>query len=33
VENAEAAAVAEKAGIPVIMDRCIYQEWLRLLNA
>ena len=32
VENAEAAAVAEEAGIPVIMDRCIYKEWLRLLN-
>ncbi len=32
VENAEAAAVAEAAGIPVVMDRCIYKEWLRLLN-
>ena len=20
------------AGIPVVMDRCIYKEWLRLLN-
>lgn len=32
VENAEAAAVAGAAGIPVVMDRCIYQEWLRLCN-
>ncbi len=32
VENATAAAVAEAAGIPVIMDLCIYKEWLRLLN-
>ena len=32
VENAAAAAAAENAGIPVIMDRCLYKEWLRLLN-
>jgi predicted CoA-binding protein len=32
VANAEAAAVAERAGIPVVMDRCIYKEWLRLIN-
>jgi uncharacterized protein len=32
VENEAAAAVARAAGIPVIMDRCIYKEWLRLLN-
>ena len=33
VENVEAAGVAEAAGIPTIMDRCIYKEWLRLMNA
>ena len=32
VENAAAATVAENAGIPVIMDRCLFKEWLRLLN-
>lgn len=32
VVNEEAAAVASQAGIPVVMDRCIYKEWLRLLN-
>ena len=32
VENAAAATAAEAAGIPVIMDRCLYKEWLRLLN-
>ena len=32
VENEAAAAAARAAGIPVIMDRCIYKEWLRLLN-
>lgn len=32
VEHAEAAARAEASGVPVVMDRCIYKEWLRLLN-
>lgn len=32
VENEDAAAIAREAGVPVIMDRCIYKEWLRLLN-
>jgi predicted CoA-binding protein len=32
VINQDAAAVATDAGIPVVMDRCIYKEWLRLLN-
>ncbi len=32
VEHAEAAARARDAGIPVVMDRCIYKEYLRLLN-
>ncbi len=32
VVNEEAAKVARDAGLTVIMDRCIYKEWLRLLN-
>jgi uncharacterized protein len=32
VHNEQAADTARQAGIPVIMDRCIYKEWLRLLN-
>ena len=32
VVNDDAAQLAAAAGIPVIMDRCIYKEWLRLLN-
>ncbi len=32
VVNPEAARVASEAGVPVIMDRCIYKEYLRLLN-
>jgi hypothetical protein len=32
VVNPDAARVASEAGIPVIMDRCIYKEYLRLLN-
>jgi predicted CoA-binding protein len=33
VVNDEAAALAERAGIPIVMDRCVYKEWLRLMNA
>jgi len=33
VVNAEAAAAAAAAGLNVVMDRCIYKEWLRLMNA
>ena len=32
VVNEEAAAEAAVAGVPVVMDRCLYKEWLRLLN-
>jgi len=32
VKNAEAAARATAAGVPIVSDRCIYKEWLRLLN-
>ena len=32
VQNPTAAAKAAAADIPVIMDRCLYKEWLRLLN-
>jgi len=32
VVHADAAAMAEARGVPVVMDRCIYKEWLRLLN-
>ncbi len=32
VEHPEAAAKALDAGIDVIMDRCLYKEWLRLMN-
>lgn len=28
----EAAAKAAAAGLDVIMDRCLYKEWLRLMN-
>lgn len=30
VVNDEAAAMAEAAGMPVVMDRCLYKDWLRL---
>ena len=32
VVHEEAAAKARAAGLDVIQDRCIYQEWLRLMN-
>jgi uncharacterized protein len=32
VINEDAAAVARQAGIPVVMDLCVYKEWLRLMN-
>ena len=33
VVHEEAAAKAAAAGIDVVMDRCLYKEWLRLMNA
>jgi predicted CoA-binding protein len=33
VVHEEAAAKARAAGLSVVMDACIYQEWLRLMNA
>lgn len=32
VSHDEAAAAAQDAGLTVIQDRCLYKEWLRLLN-
>jgi len=32
VVHEEAAAKARTAGLDVIQDRCIYKEWLRLMN-
>ena len=32
VAHEEAAAKARAAGIDVIQDRCLYKEWLRLMN-
>jgi len=33
VVHDEAAAKAREAGLDVVMDRCIYKDWLRLMNA
>lgn len=33
VINEQAARQAHAAGLNVIMDRCLYKEWLRLINA
>ncbi len=32
VVHEEATATAREAGLKVIQDRCIYKEWLRLMN-
>lgn len=32
IVHQEAAAKAAAAGLDVIMDRCLYKEWLRLMN-
>ncbi len=32
VVHEEAAATARAAGLDVIQDRCLYKEWLRLVN-
>ncbi len=32
VVNPEAARKGQEAGLDVIMDRCLYKEWLRLMN-
>lgn len=32
VVNPEAARIGVEAGMDVVMDRCIYKEWLRLMN-
>jgi len=32
VQHEESAAAARTAGIEVIQDRCLYKEWLRLMN-
>lgn len=32
VAHEEAAATARAAGLKVVQDRCIYKEWLRLMN-
>jgi len=33
VVDEESAARARTSGLPVVMDRCLYKEWLRLMNA
>ena len=33
VISEESASKAQAAGIDTVMDRCIYKEWLRLMNA
>jgi uncharacterized protein len=33
VRHDEAAEKARRAGLDVVMDRCIYKDWLRLINA
>ena len=33
VIHEEAAEKARNAGLDVIMDRCLYKDWLRLMNA
>jgi predicted CoA-binding protein len=32
VVHEEAAARARAAGLAVVSDRCLYKEWLRLMN-
>jgi uncharacterized protein len=32
VFNVEAASAASQAGLDVLMDVCLYKEWLRLMN-
>lgn len=32
VAHDQAAQRAQERGVPVVSDRCIYKEWLRLLN-
>ena len=32
IVHEEAAAKAANAGLDVVMDRCLYKEWLRLMN-